>query len=175
MCGGDPYTRRTLNPDLPENRPMHRTFRLAAGAVFAASAALCLPAAAQFAKPEDAIKYRQSVMFLQGTHLGRIFAMVSGRAPFDAKAAVDSAVLIDTINKLPFVAFVEGSDKGNTRAKPEIWAERAKFDAAALKMQEEVAKLVVAAKTGDQGQIRSAAGAVGGACKACHDAYQKPL
>lgn len=150
---------------------MYPSFRLA---LLAAAAAFALPAAAQFAKPEDAIKYRQSVMFLQGQHLGRIFAMASGRAPFDAKAAVDNAVLLDTIDKLPFAAFVDGTDKGNTRAKPEIWTERAKFDAAAQKMQDEVSKLVAAAKTGDQAQIRTAAGAVGGACKACHDSYQKP-
>ena len=150
---------------------MYPSFRLA---LIAAAAAFALPAAAQFAKPEDAIKYRQSVMFLQGQHLGRIFAMASGRAPFDAKAAVDNAVLLDTIDKLPFAAFVDGTDKGNTRAKPEIWTERAKFDAAAQKMQDEVSKLVAAAKTGDQAQIRTAAGAVGGACKACHDSYQKP-
>ena len=150
---------------------MHRSFRLAA---FAAAAMLSLPAAAQFAKPEDAIKYRQSVMFLQGQHLGRIFAMVNGRVPFDAKAAADNAMLLDTIDKLPFAAFTEGTDKGNTRAKPEIWAERAKFDAAAQKMQEEVSKLVAATKTGNQDQIKAAAGAVGGACKACHDSYQKP-
>jgi cytochrome c556 len=150
---------------------MHFTLRLAA---LGATAALSLPAAAQFAKPEDAIKYRQSVMFLQGQHLSRIFAMVNGRVPFDAKAAVDNAVLLDTIDKLPFAAFIDGTDKGTTRAKPEIWAERAKFDAAAQKMQEEVAKLVAAAKTGNQDQLKAAAGAVGGACKACHDAYQKP-
>ena len=150
---------------------MYPSFRLA---LLAAAAAFALPAAAQFAKPEDAIKYRQSVMFLQGQHLGRIFAMASGRAPFDAKAAVDNAVLLDTIDKLPFAAFVDGTDKGNTRAKPEVWTERAKFGAAAQKMQDEGSKLVAAAKTGDQAQIRTAAGAVGGACKACHDSYQKP-
>jgi cytochrome c556 len=98
---------------------MHFTLRLAA---LAATAAMSLPAAAQFAKPEDAIKYRQSVMFLQGQHLSRIFAMVNGRVPFDAKAAVDNAVLLDTIDKLPFAAFIDGTDKGTTRAKPEIWA-----------------------------------------------------
>mgnify|MGYP003513755348 CR=1 FL=1 len=41
--------------------------------------ATALPAAAQFAKPEDAIKYRQSAMFLQAQHMGRIGAMVNGQ------------------------------------------------------------------------------------------------
>ena len=46
------------------------------------------------------------------------------------------------------------------------------FDAAALKMQEDVAKLNAAAKTGSLDAIKAAAGAVGQSCKACHDDYQ---
>jgi len=33
---------------------------------------------AQFAKPEDAIKYRKSVMFLIAQHFGRMGAVVKG-------------------------------------------------------------------------------------------------
>lgn len=131
-----------------------------------------LPAAAQFKNAEAAIKYRQSVMQVQNHHLGRIFAMVNGRMPFDAKVAAEDAALLDTIDKLPFVAFIDGSDKGETNAKSEIWKQRAKFDAAALKMQEDVAKLNAAAKTGSLDAIKAAAGAVGQSCKACHDDYQ---
>ena len=69
---------------------------------------------------------------------------------------------------------IDGSDKGgNSNAKPEIWKERAKFDAAALKMQDDVAKLNAAAKTGNLDAIKTAAGAVGQSCKACHDSYQR--
>jgi cytochrome c556 len=143
-------------------------------AIAAMALVTALPAAAQFQKPEDAVKYRQSVMFMQGQHLSRIFAMANGRVPFDAKVVQDNAAVLDVIDKLPFAAFIEGTDKGATRAKPEIWAERAKFDAAAQKMQDEVAKLNAAAKTGNLDQIKTAAGAVGQACKACHDSYQKP-
>jgi cytochrome c556 len=153
---------------------MQTTFRsICAAAIAAAGLATALPAAAQFAKPEDAIKYRQAVMFMQSQHLGRIFAMANGRVPFDAKVLAENAALLDTIDKLPFAAFTDGTDKGNTKAKPEIWAERAKFDAAATKMQDEVAKLNAAAKTGNLDAIKAAAGPVGGACKACHDTYRK--
>lgn len=132
-----------------------------------------LPAAAQFRNAEAAVKYRQSVMQVQAYHFGRIANMAQGRAPFDARLAAEDAALLDTIDKLPFVAFVDGSDKvGNTRAKPEVWKDRAKFDAAASKLQEEVAKLNAAAKTGSLDAIKAAVGGVGGACKACHDAYQ---
>ncbi len=137
---------------------------------------LCaLPAAAQFQKPEDAVKYRQSALSVMATHFGRIGAMVQGRAPFDAAAAAANAELVVTLSKLPFVAFVDGTAAGTvagTKAKPEIWTERAKFDAAAAKMQEEVVKLNVAAKSGNLDQIKAAFGPVGQTCKACHDNFR---
>jgi cytochrome c556 len=136
--------------------------------------AVALPAAAQFQKPEQAIKYRQSVMTLQGTHFGRLGAMANGRVPFDAATAQANADLVATFSKLPFAAFGEGTDKGApTRAKPEIWTNRADFDAKAKTYQDEALKLQAAAKTGNLDQIKAAFGAVGQACKGCHDAYQK--
>lgn len=148
--------------------------RLLSALSLVAGVCAALPAAAQFQKPEDAIKYRQSVMFLQGQHMARLGAMANGRVPFDAAVAQENAAILDAIDKMPFAAFIDGTDKGNTRAKPEIWAERAKFDAAAAKLQDEVAKLTVAAKSGNFDQFKAAVGAVGGACKACHDSYQRP-
>ena len=56
-----------------------------------AALAMATPAAAQFQKPEDAVKYRQSAMSVMATHFGRIGAMANGRVPFDAKAVQDNA------------------------------------------------------------------------------------
>ena len=132
-----------------------------------------LPAYAQFQKPEDAIKYRQSAFTVLGTHFGRIAGMAAGRVPFDAKAAADNAVIVSEMSKLPFAAFAEGTDKGMPhRAKPEIWKEAAKFKAAGEKMQAEIAKLDAAAKSGSLDAIKAAVGAVGGSCKACHDDFR---
>ena len=58
--------------------------------------ASALPASAQFQKPEDAIKYRQSAMFVMGNHMGRLGAMVQGRVPFDATQASANACLLYT-------------------------------------------------------------------------------
>jgi cytochrome c556 len=134
---------------------------------------IALPAAAQFAKPEDAIKYRKAGMFMMATHLGRVAAMANGKIPFDAKAAADNAELATTLSKLPYAGFIEGTDKGDTKAKPEIWTEMDKFRAAASKMQDEMAKLNVAAKGGNIDAIKAAVGETGKACKGCHDAYRK--
>ena len=134
---------------------------------------LSVPAMAQFQKPEDAIKYRRSVMTIQATHFGRIGAMVNGRVPFDAKVAADNAAIVETMSKLPWAAFGPGTDKGETRALPAIWTEQAKFKDAGDKMQAEVAKLSAAAKTGNLDALKTAFGAAGQSCKACHDDFQQ--
>ena len=149
--------------------------KLVASLALVAAATLALPAQAQFAKPEDAIKYRQSALTIMANHFGRVGAMASGRAPFDANAAAANAAIAETMSKLPWAAFVEGSGTGNTRAKPEIWSDNAKFKAAAEKMQGEMSKLAAAAKTGNLDNIKAAFGPVGGACKACHDDFRKKL
>ena len=77
--------------------------KFAASLVLAAVATvLATPASAQFAKPEDAVKYRQSALFVMSQHFGRIGAMTSGKAPYDAKAAVANAEIVAAIAKLPW-------------------------------------------------------------------------
>ncbi|MEK0418200.1 MAG: cytochrome c CycP [Pseudomonadota bacterium] len=141
---------------------------------FAATATLLsLPAAAQFQKPEDAIKYRQAAFTLMGNHFGRVAAMAQGKVAFDAKVAAENTGVLLTVSRLPATAFGEGTDKGApTRAKPEIWKDAAKFKAAAEKMTAEVAKLDAAAKSGNLDAIKAAVGGVGGSCKGCHDDFR---
>jgi cytochrome c556 len=142
-------------------------------AALAAALATSLPAAAQFAKPEDAVKYRKAAFTVMAAHFGRIGAMVNGRTPFDAAAAQSNAEIATTLSKLPFTAFGPGTDVGDTRAKPNVWSDNAKFTAAANKMVEELAKLNAATKSGNLEQIKAAFGPAGGACKACHDDFRK--
>lgn len=142
-------------------------------AVATLASAFAVPALAQFQKPEDAVKYRQSAMFVMAQHFGRIGAMANGRAPFDAKAAADNAEVVAEMSKLPWAGFVAGSDKiGNTKAKPEIWTEQAKFKEASDKLQAESSKLLAAAKTNNLDNLKAAFGATAGTCKACHDSFR---
>jgi cytochrome c556 len=135
--------------------------------------AMALPAQAQFAKPEDAIKYRKASFTVMAAHFGRLGAMANGRAPYDAKAAADNADVVATLAKLPWAAFGEGTDKGDTRAKPEIWKEAAKYKEAADKMQAEIGKLNTAAKAGNIDALKAAFGPAAASCKACHDNFRK--
>ena len=142
-------------------------------ALATAALGVMAPASAQFAKPEDAIKYRQSALFVMAQHFGRIGAMANGRIPFDAKAATENAEIVADMAKLPWAGFGPGTDKGApTKAKPEIWAEQAKFKEHNEKLMAESVKLVAAAKTGNLDNLKTAFGATAGSCKACHDNYR---
>jgi cytochrome c556 len=134
-----------------------------------------LPAAAQFQKPEDAVKYRKSAFQVMSAHFGRIGAMVNGKAPYDAAAAASNAEVVAFMSKLPYAGFVDGTsgaEKGSPKAN--VWTERAKFDDAAKKMQDEVAKLAVVAKSGNPDQLKTAFGAAANSCKSCHDDFRNP-
>jgi cytochrome c556 len=132
-----------------------------------------LTAAAQFAKPEDAVDYRRGAFTVMAYHFGHIGAMVQGKAPYDAAAAAADAQIVLTMSKLPFTAFVPGTsftEKGT--AKANIWTEQDKFNADAKKMQDAVAVLAEATKTNDLGKVKAAFGPVGQACKACHEDFR---
>ncbi len=136
------------------------------------AAAMSFTASAQFAKPEDAIKYRKASFTVMGAHFGRLGAMAQGRVPFDAKVAADNADVVAHVAKLPWAAFGEGTDSGETKAKPEIWKQSAKFKEAADKLQAESTKLVAAAQAGKEDAFKAAFTATAGTCKSCHDDFR---
>ena len=146
---------------------------LACIAAAATLLALATPASAQFAKPEDAIKYRQSAMFVMGTHFGRIGAMANGKAPYDAKVAETSAAVVADMSKLPWAGFIPGTESGgNTKAKPEVWSEQAKFKENNEKLMAQTPKLAAAAKAGDLETLKTAFSATADVCKSCHDHFR---
>ena len=135
--------------------------------------AWAVPASAQFAKPEDAVKYRQSALSVMGTHFSRLGAMVNGKVPFDAKVAADSADVVATMAKLPWAGFGPGTDKDSrSKAMSEVWTEPAKFKAGSDKLVAESVKLAAAGKTGNLDALKTSFGATAETCKACHDAFR---
>ena len=150
--------------------------RLLVAAVIVASLATALPAAAQFRKPEDAVKYREAAFTVMDAHFGRIGAMVQGRVPYDPAVATANADIVSMMSHLPYAGFVEGTvgngDKGSPKAN--IWTERAMFDEGAKKLQDETAKLAVAARTNNLDTLKTAFGSTAKTCKSCHDHFRAP-
>ena len=126
---------------------------------------------AQFAKTEDAIKYRAATFTVMGNHFSRIGAVVKGEKPFDKNEVAANAAVVASMAQLPWQAFGPGTEGG--KSLPEIWKEMDKFKASSEKMQKAVADLNTAAKSGDLDMIKKAFGEAGKSCKACHDNYRK--
>lgn len=97
---------------------------------------------------KDAIKFRQSAFFLMGNLFGEINGMAQGRIPMNEATVKESAAVLNAVASLPFHGFPEGSDKGQTKAKPEIWSEADKFKKAASEAQSAIGKLNTAVAAG---------------------------
>ena len=144
--------------------------------MFAAALLTAAPVAsyAQFAKPEDAIRYRKGALTVMSAHFGRVAPVVKGERPYDAQEVAANVAIAETMSKLPWVAFMPGTEKGgDTKAKPEIWTNNDKFKTASENMQKAMATLSVAAKAGNLDQVKAAFGETGKACKACHDDFRE--
>ena len=140
---------------------------------FACAMGLIGPVHAQFSKPERAVEYRQAAFTLMNNHMGRISQAVQGKIPYDKDAVLRSAEIIEVVGKLPYEAFAAGTDLMESKAKPSIWKEEAKFRQLATDMQAETVKLTAAAKTGSLDNVRTQFRATAKSCDACHDAYRE--
>ncbi|MFC3146034.1 c-type cytochrome [Piscinibacterium candidicorallinum] len=140
-------------------------------AAVAAAVLLVSPTShAQFAKPEDAVKYRQSVFTVMGRSMGGLNAVVRGDRPYNAAEVQRNAEIIAMMAGLPWTAFGPGTE--SPKALPAIWKEGDKFKKAQDGLQDAAAKLVAASKTGKVEDLRGAFGNVGASCKACHDDFR---
>jgi len=147
---------------------LKRIFLMTLISTLLASAGLAF---AQFKKPEDAIKYRQSALTVMANSFGKIGAVVKGEVPFNKDEVAKNAAVVATLSTLPWQAFGPGTEGGN--ALPAIWSDNAKFKSASEKMQLAVVDLNKAAQSGDLENIKKAFSAAGASCKGCHDDFRK--
>ncbi len=123
-------------------------------------------------EPANVIKYRQKVMSGISAHIGGIVAVLSrevsytGHVAAHARAMHDASLMIDDI-------FPAGSGVGETRAKPEIWQNWAKFETAAKALQTATKELARIAETGDMAAVGAQLNKVGEACGGCHKPFRK--
>ena len=95
-------------------------------ACIAAGAAIAWPVAAQYAKPEDAVKYRKAAFTVMGSHMGRIFAQLKSPTP-NMQIIQSSAQTVESMSKLPWDAFAPSTELvADTRAIPALFKNEAK-------------------------------------------------
>ena len=129
---------------------------------------------AQFAKVDDAITYRKSVMVIIVQHFKQMGAMVQGKAPYDQQAFADNAAVVKVMATLPWEAFlVPGSDKGDTTLSSAVFSKTEAFKKTASAFEASTAKLEALSQNADLKAIRAQFGAVAKSCKECHKPFRK--
>lgn len=128
---------------------------------------------AQDRKIEQAIKHRKAAFTLMATYVNRMVQTVDGHRPFDAKQMTQDAKTVELLSKLPWEGFVEGSERGDTRAKDDIWFEEEKFKRYAHDLQTKSAGVTVSAESGDLKKFKAAVSQMRDACNTCHKAFRK--
>jgi cytochrome c556 len=98
-------------------------------------------------------------------------AIAVKEAPFDAAVVKKNATTILEKLKEAHGLFPEGSGGGDSRAKAEIWTDRAGFD---QKMKDAQAAATAMAAVTEEAAFVPAMKSLGGACKGCHDKYRLP-
>jgi cytochrome c556 len=129
-------------------------------------------ASAQEMKPEDVIKFRKGAYQVINWHMRPLGAMVKGEQPYNKELFVKNAAIIESLSRIVPDAFQQETDKGDTRAKPEIWSDPARFKQALERFQSEAARMSEVAKTGNFDQIRVQYGALSKSCGNCHDNFR---
>jgi len=152
--------------------PMKKTL-LAAGVAIAVGG-VAGTALAQV-KPEVMVKQRQSAMTLIGKYWGPIAGMASGKvSPYNPDVISRNATYLENLVQMPWDGFHENT-KGekNTKALPEVWSQKAKFDELAQRLQSEAVKLGEVARAKNEAGVKQQYAAVGKVCGACHEGFRQ--
>jgi cytochrome c556 len=130
----------------------------------------------QSMKPENAIKGRQAVQRVILLNFQPLGAMAKGSIPFDAEIAAANALRIKLISEMPIPSYyADGTETAagvKTRALPEIWFDKKEFEEKLNAFRGEAAKLVEAARSGNESAFKTQVGATSKACDNCHDKFR---
>ena len=117
------------------------------------------------------VKERQQLMKKMGGSFGPIIAVAKGESDDFAAAQSSAQTIHDSIVKLQtlFPAGTGVGEVSGSRAKLEIWAQRAEFDAAAQNLEMAAAGLAEAAAAANIDVYRQRLAILGNACGGCHE------
>jgi cytochrome c556 len=124
-------------------------------------------------RPDAVIGYRQAVFKIILWNYQPLAEMVRGRRPFDGAEFRKRSTRLAFLAQQLRDGFTPGSDAGAmTDARPEIWTQRADFDAKLEDLVRETKALRETAKSGDEARIKEQFSRTSNACKSCHDKYR---
>ena len=104
-------------------------------------------------KGEQALKYRKSLYQVLAWNFGPMGAMAQGKVPYDAAEFAKRADRVAAIAPMLSEGFpAESKGLPHSELKPEMWANRADFDAKMKDLVDRSATLATVAKSGDFAQ-----------------------
>jgi len=118
----------------------------------------------------DPIKQRQTLMKANGASMKAIKAVVDAKGP--AAGIAPEAAKIARDVKAAAAHFPAGSDKGDTKASPDIWKNLDDFKKLDEAAAAAASKLEASAKKGDITVAAADFGELGKSCGACHQKYR---
>ena len=143
---------------------------LAAGLV---TAAIAVPVSAHIERSEPMQSLRQSYFALVGMVFGPMGDMVKGKTEWNDEAFAAMAEDLAGLSGYGVErGFSPGSERGKTKARPEIWDNMDDFKEKLAAFRVEAAALSATAAAGDAAATKKQFGAVGKTCKSCHDEYK---
>jgi len=147
--------------------------RLALSALLLALACGAAQAQGQPTKGEQAVKYRKAVYQAIAWNFAPMGAMAQGKAPFDVKEFALRAGRVAALTPMLAESYSpETQSVGGSKAKAELWSNRADFDAKMKDLVDRSATLATVAKGGDEAKTKAAFFDAANTCKACHDEYK---
>jgi len=127
------------------------------------------------AKPEVLVKQRMAVMTLQGKYFGPLNAMAQGKAPYNAAVVQRNAGFLDNLTRMSWDGFDPNTAGLKSNALPAVFKDKAKFDEAGSRLENEVSRLVAVSRSGDEAAVKAQIAAVGKTCGGCHESFRVPL
>lgn len=124
-------------------------------------------------KIEQAIKHRKAAFTLMSTYWSRILQTVDGDRPYDANAVIADAKKVEYLSRLPWEGFVAGSERGDTKAKEDIWLDEDQFKKLAKELELKTSNLVRVAELKDPKKLKVAFEQTKDVCSACHKEFRK--
>ncbi len=123
-------------------------------------------------KGEQALKFRKSAYQVMAD-LGPLGAMAQGKVPYDAAEFARRAERVAQIAPMLSEGFpAENEGPATRKLKPEMWANRADFDAKMKDLVDRTATLATVAESGDFARSKAAFFDAANTCKACHDKFK---
>jgi cytochrome c556 len=122
---------------------------------------------------DNAVKYRQHTMDAVGGHMQALAEIVKGQVDHKDHIAVHASSLAALSGIAPDLFGADSKTGADTKALPKIWEQPDVFKQRLDGFRTAAEDLDAVVKSGDMTNFGAAFGALGKACKSCHDDFKK--